>query len=57
MNCDSLAQRIRYARKETNHVPKCQTAGKVLADRSLSRLLMDVWPRRAEDWDSSQEKH
>jgi formamidopyrimidine-DNA glycosylase len=38
-------QRIRYASNETNYCPRCQTAGRILADRSLSRLLKDDWPR------------
>jgi formamidopyrimidine-DNA glycosylase len=37
-------QRIRYAENETDYCPRCQTDGKVLADRSLSRLLKDDWP-------------
>lgn len=51
--CGSLVQRIRYADNETNYCPTCQTGGRVLADRSLSRLLKDDWPRRAEDWELS----
>jgi formamidopyrimidine-DNA glycosylase len=43
--CDTTIQRIRYADNETNYCPRCQTAGKLLADRSLSRLLKDDWPR------------
>lgn len=48
-SCDTPVQRIRYADNETNYCPTCQTGGRVLADRSLSRLLKDDWPRRAED--------
>jgi formamidopyrimidine-DNA glycosylase len=43
--CQSKVQRIRYADNETNYCPKCQNAGRILADRSLSRLLKDDWPR------------
>jgi formamidopyrimidine-DNA glycosylase len=40
-----LVQRIRYAANEANYCPHCQTGGKLLADRSLSRLLRDDWPK------------
>lgn len=43
--CGSAVQRIVYAENETNYCPRCQTGGKVLADRSLSKLLKDDWPR------------
>ena len=43
--CGTEVQRIRYADNETNYCPRCQTGGRVLADRSLSRLLKDDWPR------------
>ena len=42
--CDSTVQRIRYKNNETNYCPRCQTGGRILADRSLSRLLKDGWP-------------
>jgi formamidopyrimidine-DNA glycosylase len=42
-------QRIRYAANETNYCPTCQTGGKLLADRGLSRLLREDWPRTAEE--------
>jgi formamidopyrimidine-DNA glycosylase len=42
--CGTKVQRIRYADNETNYCPRCQTEGKVLADRSLSRLLKKDWP-------------
>jgi formamidopyrimidine-DNA glycosylase len=42
--CGTGIQRIRYADNETNYCPRCQTGGKLLADRSLSRLLKDDWP-------------
>jgi formamidopyrimidine-DNA glycosylase len=47
--CGTSIQRIRYADNETNYCPRCQTGGKVLADRSLSRLLKDDWPRTIEE--------
>jgi formamidopyrimidine-DNA glycosylase len=47
--CGEKIQRIRYADNETNYCAKCQTAGKVLADRSLSRLLKSDWPRTMEE--------
>ena len=47
--CHTKVQRIRYASNETNYCPRCQTGGKLLADRSLSRLLRDDWPKRIED--------
>jgi formamidopyrimidine-DNA glycosylase len=50
--CGTAVQRIRYAENETNYCPRCQTGGQVLADRSLSRLLKDDWPRRVEEWEA-----
>jgi len=47
--CGAPVQRIIYAENETNYCPRCQTGGKVLADRSLSRLLKDDWPRTIEE--------
>jgi formamidopyrimidine-DNA glycosylase len=47
--CGAKIQRIRYATNETNYCPVCQTGGKLLADRSLSRLLRDDWPKTAEE--------
>lgn len=47
--CATAVQRIIYAENETNYCPRCQTGGKVLADRSLSRLLKDDWPRTIEE--------
>jgi formamidopyrimidine-DNA glycosylase len=46
--CGNLIQRLRYASNEANYCPHCQTGGKLLADRSLSRLLRDDWPRTPE---------
>jgi formamidopyrimidine-DNA glycosylase len=47
--CGSPIQRIRYADRETNYCATCQTGGKVLADRGMSRLLGDDWPRTLEE--------
>lgn len=47
--CGAKVQRIRYAGNETNYCAKCQTGGKVLADRGLSRLLGPDWPRTLEE--------
>ena len=47
--CGDPVQRIRYADKETNYCARCQTGGKLLADRSLSRLLGADWPRTLEE--------
>lgn len=46
--CGAKVQRIRYASNETNYCPVCQTNGKLLADRALSRLLRSDWPRTAD---------
>lgn len=43
-SCGTTVQRIRYTSYETNYCPACQTGGRILADRSLSRLLKDGWP-------------
>ena len=48
-DCGNPVQRIRYAENETNYCPRCQTGGRMLADRSLSRLLRDDWPRTVEE--------
>ena len=47
--CGTKIQRIRYADNETNYCPVCQTGGKLLADRGLSRLLREDWPRTLEE--------
>ena len=47
--CGSPVQRIVYAENECNYCAKCQTSGRLLADRSLSRLLKDDWPKRLEE--------
>jgi len=55
--CDAKVQRIRYASNETNYCPTCQTGGKLLADRSLSRLLRKDSPRSLEEMDLLLERH
>jgi len=47
--CGANIQRIRYATNETNYCPNCQTGGRLLADRALSRILRDDWPKTAEE--------
>src|SRR5216683_541757 len=47
--CGARVQKIQYASNETNYCAKCQTGGKLLADRSLSRLLREDWPRTLEE--------
>lgn len=49
--CGTAVQRIRYADNETNYCPTCQTEGRLLADRALSRLLKEDWPRSLEELD------
>jgi len=49
--CGSPVQRIRYAQNEVNYCATCQTGGRLLADRSLSRLLKQDWPRSLEEWE------
>ena len=53
-NCGTVVQRIRYATSETNYCPRCQTDGRLLADRSLSRLLKKDWPRSIDELELSQ---
>lgn len=48
-HCGAKVQRIRYASNETNYCARCQTGGKLLADRALSRLLREDWPRSLEE--------
>ena len=52
--CGAPVQRIVYAENETNYCAKCQTGGKLLADRSLSRLLKDDWPRTLEEMEDGR---
>jgi formamidopyrimidine-DNA glycosylase len=47
--CGTAVQRIRYADNETNYCPRCQTDGKLLADRALSRLLKQDWPKSIDE--------
>jgi formamidopyrimidine-DNA glycosylase len=56
-NCGTAVQRIVYAENETNYCPTCQTNGKLLADRSLSRLLKDDWPRTVQEWEEGMISH
>jgi formamidopyrimidine-DNA glycosylase len=52
--CGTAVQRISYATSETNYCPRCQTEGKLLADRELSRLLRGDWPRTIEELEEQQ---
>jgi formamidopyrimidine-DNA glycosylase len=54
--CGEKVQRIRYADNETNYCAKCQTGGRVLADRSLSRLLGSDWPRTLDELEALKRK-
>jgi formamidopyrimidine-DNA glycosylase len=54
--CGEKVQRIRYADNETNYCPKCQTGGRLLADRSLSLLLKKDWPKTPEELEELREK-
>jgi len=54
--CGNLIQRIRYAANEANYCPHCQTGGKLLADRALSQLLRDDWPKTPDALDSFIDK-
>jgi formamidopyrimidine-DNA glycosylase len=49
--CAAPVQRIRYATNEVNYCATCQTGGRLLADRALSRLLREDWPRTLEEWE------
>lgn len=49
-DCGTPVQRIVYASNEANYCARCQTGGKLLADRALSRLLKSSWPRHIDDW-------
>lgn len=52
--CGTAIQRIRYADNETNYCPRCQTDGRLLADRALSRLLKDDWPKSIEELENKK---
>jgi formamidopyrimidine-DNA glycosylase len=54
--CGTKVQRIRYAANETNYCPHCQTGGKLLADRGLSRLLREDWPRSLEELEALKKR-
>jgi len=54
--CGSKVQRIRYASNETNYCPSCQTGGRLLADRALSRLLREDWPRTLEELEALKKR-
>ena len=54
--CGNPIQRLRYASNEANYCSYCQTGGKLLADRSLSRLLREDWPKTPEALESYIEK-
>ena len=54
--CGTEIQRIRYVQNELNYCPRCQTGGRVLADRSLSRLLKKDWPRTVEELELAKSK-
>lgn len=51
--CGTAIQRIRYTEREASYCPRCQTEDRILADRSLSRLLKDDWPRTVEELERS----
>lgn len=54
--CGTKIQRIRYAANETNYCPHCQTGGKLLADRALSRLLREDWPRSLDEMEERKKE-
>lgn len=54
--CGAPVQRIRYAENEVNYCARCQTGGRVLADRGMSRLLKDDWPRSLDEWEAEMGK-
>jgi len=54
--CGSKIQRIRYASNETNYCAQCQTGGKLLADRALSRLLREDWPRTLDELEALKKR-
>ncbi len=54
--CGTKVQRIRYASNETNYCAACQTGGKLLADRALSRLLREDWPRSLEEMEERKSR-
>ncbi len=54
--CGKPVQRIRYAANESNYCPTCQTEGKLLADRSLSRLMRGDWPKTLEELEAKKDR-
>ena len=54
MRCETPVQRIIYAENEANYCPECQTGGKLLADRVLSRLMKDDWPKTLEELEAKK---
>ena len=52
-DCETAVQRVRFAANEINYCPRCRTGGKIFADRSLSRLLKDDWPKTIEEFEGS----
>ncbi len=54
--CGAAVQRIVHAENETDYCPRCQTGGRILSDRSLSRLLKDDWPRTVEEMEALEER-
>jgi formamidopyrimidine-DNA glycosylase len=55
-DCGASVQRIVYAENEVNYCAKCQTGGRLLADRALSRLLKGDWPKTLEEWESPKQE-
>ena len=55
-DCGTAVQRIVHAENETDYCPRCQTGGRILSDRSLSRLLKDDWPRTVEEMEALEER-
>ena len=55
-DCGAPVQRIVHAENETDYCPRCQTGGRILSDRSLSRLLKDDWPRTVEEMEALEER-
>lgn len=56
-SCGTLVQRIVHGEHEVNYCPECQTGGRLLADRALSKLLKDDWPRTLEELERRREKY
>ena len=54
--CGAKVQRIRYASNETNYCATCQTGGRLLADRALSRLLHEDWPRTLDELEALKKR-